>query len=89
MNSLIQRIWTRKNATASTDDLSPIDTLDDYLVSALSQLTSLGKKDQLGLGLGLAITYRLIESLQGTISVSNRDPSGCLFRIALPFSDGE
>ncbi|MBN2861134.1 MAG: hypothetical protein JXK93_12785, partial [Sphaerochaetaceae bacterium] len=51
--------------------------------------TKSGKKDQLGLGLGLAITYRLIESLKGNISVSNREPSGCRFRISLPFTEGE
>ena len=51
--------------------------------------TKSGKKDQLGLGLGLAITYRLIESLKGNITVANKEPTGCRFKISLPFTEGD
>lgn len=48
--------------------------------------TKARKDDQLGLGLGLSITYRIIESFKGTMEVYNLSPRGCRFVIELPYS---
>ena len=37
-----------------------------------------------GLGLGLSISQRIIESMQGTISVSNAPEGGAIFKLVLP-----
>ncbi len=41
-----------------------------------------------GTGLGLAITKRLIENIDGHISVSNLDPTGCEFVVEIPDLSG-
>jgi two-component system C4-dicarboxylate transport sensor histidine kinase DctB len=47
--------------------------------------TKSGHDNQLSLGLGLSITYRIIESFEGTMTATNISPSGCRFTIDLPF----
>ncbi|SIS86924.1 ATP-binding protein [Neptunomonas antarctica] len=42
------------------------------------------KKAGQGLGLGLSISYRIIDSLGGELSVSNHSEGGALFKLALP-----
>ncbi|HBF46810.1 MAG TPA: hypothetical protein DDW91_10205, partial [Shewanella frigidimarina] len=37
-----------------------------------------------GLGLGLSISQRIIESMQGSITVENAIPGGAIFHIILP-----
>ncbi len=37
-----------------------------------------------GLGLGLSISYRIVESLQGELSVTNHLEGGAVFKLALP-----
>lgn len=46
--------------------------------------TKTGKKKHFGIGLGLSICYRLIESYKGEISVENLQTGGCRFIINLP-----
>jgi signal transduction histidine kinase len=46
--------------------------------------TKSSKKSQLGLGLGLSISYHIIESFKGTLQVANMDEGGCRFTINLP-----
>jgi len=41
-------------------------------------------KDNFGLGLGLSISHRIIESMQGQINVSNHPDGGAIFTINLP-----
>ncbi|WP_159820726.1 sensor histidine kinase [Colwellia sp. 20A7] len=41
-------------------------------------------KDNFGLGLGLSISHRIIESMQGQINVSNHPDGGAIFTISLP-----
>ena len=43
-----------------------------------------GSADKSGLGLGLSIARRVVEANQGTLSVSDRPGSGCVFTIDLP-----
>jgi two-component system C4-dicarboxylate transport sensor histidine kinase DctB len=42
------------------------------------------KKAGQGLGLGLSISYRIIDSMGGELSVSNHPEGGALFKLALP-----
>ena len=42
------------------------------------------KEGERGLGLGLSISYRIIESMQGEMSAHNHSDGGALFRIRLP-----
>ncbi|BBB31437.1 ATP-binding protein [Neptunomonas japonica] len=42
------------------------------------------KKAGQGLGLGLSISYRIIDSLGGDLSVSNHPQGGAVFRLSLP-----
>jgi len=44
-------------------------------------------KKQLGLGLGLSISYRIVESFGGEMSVENLSHRGCRFTIDLPRSE--
>ncbi|MCP4988126.1 MAG: sensor histidine kinase [Colwellia sp.] len=41
-------------------------------------------KDNFGLGLGLSISHRIIESMQGQLKVSNHPDGGAIFTISLP-----
>jgi len=41
-------------------------------------------KDNFGLGLGLSISHRIIESMQGQLKVSNHPDGGAIFTIILP-----
>lgn len=41
-------------------------------------------KDNFGLGLGLSISHRIIESMQGQLNVSNHPDGGAIFTISLP-----
>tara|TARA_R110002072_G_scaffold378_1_gene2490 strand:+ start:10562 stop:12397 length:1836 start_codon:yes stop_codon:yes gene_type:complete len=41
-------------------------------------------KDNFGLGLGLSISHRIIESMQGKLNVSNHPDGGAIFTISLP-----
>lgn len=41
-------------------------------------------KDNFGLGLGLSISHRIIESMQGQLNVSNHPDGGAVFTINLP-----
>lgn len=43
-------------------------------------------KDNFGLGLGLSISHRIIESMQGQLNVSNHPDGGAIFTISLPVS---
>ena len=43
-----------------------------------------GSADKSGLGLGLSIARRVVEANKGTLSVSDRPGSGCVFTIDLP-----
>jgi len=45
------------------------------------------KKAGQGLGLGLSISYRIIESMGGHLSVSNHPMGGAVFTINLPVAD--
>jgi signal transduction histidine kinase len=40
--------------------------------------------DKTGLGLGLSITKKIVETYQGVLSVKNRPGVGCIFTIDLP-----
>jgi signal transduction histidine kinase/ABC-type branched-subunit amino acid transport system ATPase component len=51
--------------------------------------TKSSKKSQLGLGLGLSISYHIIESFKGTLQVVNMDEGGCKFTINLPIGIDE
>ncbi len=51
--------------------------------------TKSNKKSQLGLGLGLSISYHIIESFKGTLQVNNVDTGGCRFTINLPIGNNE
>ncbi len=42
-----------------------------------------------GLGLGLSISRRIVESMQGSISVANAAEGGAVFQILLPLYRGE
>jgi signal transduction histidine kinase len=42
------------------------------------------KGEGVGIGLGLSITHRIVTSLGGKISVTNRAGQGCTFRVELP-----
>lgn len=46
--------------------------------------TKTGEKNHFGIGLGLSICYRLIESYKGEITVENLHAGGCRFIINLP-----
>lgn len=41
-------------------------------------------KDNFGLGLGLSISHRIIESMQGQLNVNNHPDGGAIFTISLP-----
>jgi two-component system, NtrC family, C4-dicarboxylate transport sensor histidine kinase DctB len=41
-------------------------------------------KENFGLGLGLSISHRIIESMQGQLNVSNHPDGGAIFTISLP-----
>jgi len=41
-------------------------------------------KENFGLGLGLSISHRIIESMQGQLNVSNHTDGGAIFTISLP-----
>ncbi|PKI17978.1 sensor histidine kinase [Colwellia sp. 12G3] len=43
-------------------------------------------KDNFGLGLGLSISHRIIESMQGQLNVSNHPDGGAIFTISLPIT---
>lgn len=45
------------------------------------------KKSGQGLGLGLSISYRIIESLNGQLSVANHPDGGAVFTLTLPACD--
>jgi two-component system C4-dicarboxylate transport sensor histidine kinase DctB len=42
------------------------------------------KSEERGLGLGLSISYQIIESMRGELSARNRPDGGAIFRIQLP-----
>jgi two-component system C4-dicarboxylate transport sensor histidine kinase DctB len=46
-------------------------------------------KDNFGLGLGLSISHRIIESMQGQLNVSNHPDGGAIFTISLPVKQVE
>jgi len=46
-------------------------------------------KENFGLGLGLSISYRIIESMQGQLNVSNHPDGGAIFTISLPIKQVE
>jgi len=48
--------------------------------------TKTGKKSKFGLGLGLSISYRIVESFKGEMRVQNLPKKGCRFIIDLPNS---
>lgn len=41
-----------------------------------------------GTGLGLYIVSRLVEEMNGTLTLDNVEPSGCNFKVSLPASEG-
>ena len=45
------------------------------------------KKAGQGLGLGLSISHRIVESMEGTLSVANHPYGGAVFTIDLPMAD--
>jgi len=46
-------------------------------------------KENFGLGLGLSISHRIIESMQGQLNVSNHPDGGAIFTISLPIKQVE
>ncbi|MFA5513705.1 MAG: ATP-binding cassette domain-containing protein [Sphaerochaetaceae bacterium] len=66
------------------DDGPGIPGKDIHTIFLPFYSTKVKKEDQLGLGLGLSITYRIIESFKGTMEVYNLNPKGCRFVIELP-----
>jgi two-component system C4-dicarboxylate transport sensor histidine kinase DctB len=46
-------------------------------------------KENFGLGLGLSISHRIIESMQGQLNVSNHPGGGAIFTISLPIKQVE
>ena len=46
-------------------------------------------KDNFGLGLGLSISHRIIESMQGQLKVTNHPDGGAIFTISLPVKQVE
>ena len=46
-------------------------------------------KENFGLGLGLSISHRIIESMQGQLNVSNHPDGGAIFTISLPIKKVE
>lgn len=73
------RSWTR---LVFEDTGSGIDTEDPNSIFLPFFSTKSASKNQLGLG--LSISYRIIESFRGTMSVENIRDGGCRFTIALP-----
>ncbi|WP_293267881.1 ATP-binding protein [Neptunomonas sp.] len=56
---------------------------EDELIRVFEPFYTTKKAGQ-GLGLGLSISYRIIESLGGGLSVSNHPQGGAVFRLSLP-----
>ena len=46
-------------------------------------------KENFGLGLGLSISHRIIESMQGQLNVNNHPDGGAIFTISLPIKKVE
>jgi signal transduction histidine kinase len=76
--------------TSCTSDLIQIDVRDHCGGLPIANPEDLfvnfkqGAEDRSGLGLGLAIARRGIESMGGTLAARNEPGSGCVFTIALP-----
>jgi len=58
--------------------------ISDHVMSGLFKAFHQGSHDRTGLGLGLVISMRAVESMHGHISVRNKSPVGCVFSIELP-----
>lgn len=66
-----------------------IEISDDGIGMTRNQVEQLGTpyystKDK-GTGVGLTITYRIIENMDGKISVRSKQGVGTVFKIELPF----
>jgi two-component system C4-dicarboxylate transport sensor histidine kinase DctB len=44
------------------------------------------KKEGIGVGLGLSISYKIVKDMKGDFRVANRDPHGAEFFVHLPLS---
>ena len=63
----------------------PQDKLE-YIFGKFNQIDSSISRQHGGAGLGLAISKRLVEAMQGSISVTSIPGKGTTFRVDLPLS---
>ena len=78
--------------TKSSEKIFEIIIKDTGFGMDLEQIERLGKpyyttKGQRGIGLGMMVTYRVIQSLNGQITVTSQVRKGTTFTVSLPNSD--
>lgn len=93
-NNAIQAMTNEKNkrlnVSVTVEDTKVIiaikDTGSGILASNLDKIFEpfFTTKERIGLGLGLSISHRIIELMQGLLVVENHDEGGAEFKIVLP-----
>jgi signal transduction histidine kinase len=63
------------------------DELKERIFDRFFQVDGTKTRPHEGTGIGLALTKELVNLLQGTISIQNKDSRGCIFKVEIPFAE--